>query len=121
MSFSLRTSRLRALLLVGALVIAQWVLAQHQAQLEAHAPGEVCEWCLTHAPLAGALPAKAAAVPPPPAGAAAARGRHARARGRGASRAGRACPDRLSRSSEAAKARPRCGRIGRLAGRAPAL
>lgn len=65
MSLLLRTSRRRALLLAGALVIAQWALAQHLAQFEAHAPGEVCEWCLTHAPLASALPATAAALPPP--------------------------------------------------------
>lgn len=58
-------SHLRVLLVAATLLIGQWLLAQHLAQVEGHAAGDSCEWCLTHAPLAGALPAKVAAALPP--------------------------------------------------------
>lgn len=64
MRFRFKTTRLRALLFATTLLVGQWLLAQHLAQVEAHAAGDSCEWCLTHAPLAGALPAEAAAALP---------------------------------------------------------
>lgn len=54
---SLWSSR-RALLLVAVLLSAQWAMAQHGADLAAHAD-HVCEWSLAHAPLAAG-----AATPP---------------------------------------------------------
>lgn len=48
---------LPVLLLAATLLVAQWLLVQHEAQLAAHAAHTDCEWCLTHAPLTGALPA----------------------------------------------------------------
>ena len=60
-----KTPRLPALLFAVTLLVGQWLLAQHLAQVEGHATGDSCEWCLTHAPLAGALPAKAAVALPP--------------------------------------------------------
>ena len=53
----LRTARV--LLVVTALLVAQWVLAQHEVQIGAHTADTACEWCLAHTPLAGALPAAA--------------------------------------------------------------
>lgn len=47
---------LRILLLATTLLVAQWVLVQHETQLELHASHASCEWCLSHSPLAGALP-----------------------------------------------------------------
>jgi hypothetical protein len=52
-----------ALSLAAALLCAQWLLAQHGANLEQHASNHACEWCLTHAPLQAGVPA--AATPPP--------------------------------------------------------
>ena len=60
MRLPFQTGRLPALLLAATLIVGQWLLAQHQAQVEAHAAGDSCEWCLTHAPLAGALPSAVA-------------------------------------------------------------
>jgi len=60
---------LLALSLAAVLLFAQWLLAEHGANLEQHASNHACEWCLTHAPLTGALPATAAGMahqPPPP-------------------------------------------------------
>jgi len=62
---------LLALLFAGILLFAQWLLVQHGANLEQHASNHACEWCLTHAPLTGALPVAAAIlahlqVPLPP-------------------------------------------------------
>ena len=51
---------LLALLFAGILLFAQWLLVQHAANLEQHASNHACEWCLTHAPLTGALPIAAA-------------------------------------------------------------
>ena len=65
MRLRFRTTRLRVLLLAATLLAGQWLLTQHLAQVEVHATDEPCEWCLTHAPLAGALPAMAA-VPAAP-------------------------------------------------------
>ncbi len=48
-----------ALLLAGALLCAQWLLAQHGANLEQHAANHACEWCLTHAPLQAGVPVAA--------------------------------------------------------------
>jgi hypothetical protein len=65
MRLRFRQSRLRVLLLAATLVVGQWLLAHHLAQVEAHATPDGCEWCLTHAPLAGALPARTAVALPP--------------------------------------------------------
>lgn len=46
---------LLAYTLAGVLLFAQWLLAQHGANLEQHSSSHACEWCLTHAPLTGAL------------------------------------------------------------------
>jgi hypothetical protein len=54
---------LLALSLAGVLLFAQWLLVQHGANLEQHATGHACEWCLTHAPLQTGVPA--AVLPPP--------------------------------------------------------
>jgi hypothetical protein len=64
MRLSIHTTGLRVLLLAATLIVGQWLLAQHLAQVEAHAAGDSCEWCLTHTPLAGALPGAAPALPP---------------------------------------------------------
>ncbi len=53
---------LLALLFAGVLLFAQWLLVQHGANLEQHASSHACEWCLTHAPLTGALPVAAAVM-----------------------------------------------------------
>ena len=59
-----RFTRARALLLLAALLLAQWVLVQHEIEFEPHAAGHTCEWCLTHAPLAaGALSAAQPVLP----------------------------------------------------------
>ena len=54
---------LLALLLAGALLFAQWLLAQHGANLEQHAANHGCEWCLTHAPLQAGVPPAALPLP----------------------------------------------------------
>ena len=54
---------LLALLLAGTLLFAQWLLAQHGANLEQHAANHGCEWCLTHAPLQAGVPAAALPLP----------------------------------------------------------
>jgi hypothetical protein len=54
---------LRMLFIAASLLVAQWVLAQHEVQIEAHAAHTACEWCLTHAPLSGGSTASAAPVP----------------------------------------------------------
>ncbi len=64
MRLRFKTSHLRVLLFAATLLVGQWLLAQHLAQVEVHATGDSCEWCLTHAPLAGAVPA-AAPLPVP--------------------------------------------------------
>ncbi len=56
-----------ALSLAGVLLLAQWLLVQHGANLEQHASKHACEWCLAHAPLTGALPVMAAVMAPLPA------------------------------------------------------
>jgi len=53
---------LRFLLLATTLLVAQWVLGQHESQIEPHATHASCEWCLSHAPLTGSLPS--VGVPP---------------------------------------------------------
>lgn len=58
---------LLALLFAGVLLLAQWLLAQHGANLEQHVSSHACEWCLTHAPLTGALPVATAVMAPLPA------------------------------------------------------
>lgn len=60
-----RADTLRALLLAATLVAAQWLLAQHEVQIDTHAAHTACEWCLSHAALGGALPSSGLAVPPP--------------------------------------------------------
>lgn len=65
MRLRFQTTRLRVLLFATTLLVGQWLLAQHLAQVEVHATGDSCEWCVAHAPLAGALPA-AALLPVPP-------------------------------------------------------
>ena len=65
MRLRFQTTHLRVLLFAATLLVGQWLLAQHLAQVEAHATGDSCEWCLTHAPLAGAVPV-AAPLPVPP-------------------------------------------------------
>ena len=59
----LRPHWLRAVLLATLLVGAQLLLLQHQADLGLHASGENCEWCLAHAPLAGAVPTAGLSLP----------------------------------------------------------
>jgi hypothetical protein len=54
---------LLALSLAGALLLAQWLLAQHGANLEQHAANHACEWCLIHAPLQAGVPAAALPLP----------------------------------------------------------
>jgi hypothetical protein len=54
---------LPALLLGAALLFAQWLLVQHEVQVELHAADHACEWCLTHAPLGGGPVATFAAPP----------------------------------------------------------
>jgi len=54
---------LLALSLTGALLFAQWLLAQHGANLEQHAANHACEWCLTHAPLQAGVPTAALPLP----------------------------------------------------------
>jgi len=54
---------LLALSLAVVLLLAQWLLAQHDANLEQHAANHVCEWCLTHAPLQAGVPATALPLP----------------------------------------------------------
>lgn len=56
MSFRMNRA-LSVLLLASTLLVAQWLLAQHEVQIESHSNHTNCEWCLTHTPLAGALPA----------------------------------------------------------------
>lgn len=65
MRLRFKATHLRVLLLAATLLGGQWLLTQHLAQVEAHATGDSCEWCVAHAPLAGALPA-AAPLPVPP-------------------------------------------------------
>lgn len=61
--YRLPSRPLLALSLAAVLLCAQWLQAQHGANLEQHAADHACEWCLTHAPLqAGVL---AAALPLP--------------------------------------------------------
>jgi hypothetical protein len=64
MGLRFKTTHLRVLLLAAMLLAGQWLFAQHLAQIEAHATGDSCEWCLTHTPLAGALPGAAPVLPP---------------------------------------------------------
>jgi len=54
---------LLALSLAGVLLCAQWLLAQHGANLEQHVSNHACEWCLTHAPLQAGVPAAALPLP----------------------------------------------------------
>ena len=54
---------LLALSLAAVLLLAQWLLAQHGANLEQHAANHACEWCLTHAPLQAGVPAAALPLP----------------------------------------------------------
>ena len=58
---------LLALSLAGVLLFAQWLLAQHGANLEQHVSSHACEWCLAHVPLTGALPVIHAVMAPLPA------------------------------------------------------
>ena len=50
-----RSHPLLAFTFAASLLFAQWLLVQHGANLEQHASSHACEWCLTHAPLHGAL------------------------------------------------------------------
>mgnify|MGYP001589683501 CR=1 FL=1 len=54
---------LLALSLAGVLLLAQWLLVQHGANLEQHVSNHACEWCLTHAPLQAGVPAAALPLP----------------------------------------------------------
>jgi len=54
---------LLALSFAAVLLFAQWLLAQHGANLEQHASNHACEWCLTHAPLQAGVPAAALPLP----------------------------------------------------------
>jgi hypothetical protein len=54
---------LLALSLAAVLLLAQWLLVQHGANLEQHASSHACEWCLTHAPLQAGVPATALSLP----------------------------------------------------------
>ena len=62
-----RSQPLLALGFAALLLFAQWLSANHGANLEQHAASDACEWCLTHAPLHAALASSAANVLPPPA------------------------------------------------------
>jgi len=52
-----------ALIIAGVLLIAQWHLAQHGADLAQHVSNHACEWCLTHAPLQAGVPVAALLLP----------------------------------------------------------
>jgi hypothetical protein len=54
---------LLALSLAALLLLAQWLLVQHGANLEQHVSNHACEWCLTHAPLQAGVPAAALPIP----------------------------------------------------------
>ena len=57
-----RSHPLLAFTFAGILLFAQWLLAQHGANLEQHVSSHACEWCLAHAPLTGALAATSTTV-----------------------------------------------------------
>lgn len=57
-----RSQSLLALGFAALLLFAQWLSVQHGANIEQHAASDVCEWCLTHAPLHAALTSSAPAV-----------------------------------------------------------
>lgn len=61
---SLRPHSVVTTLLLALLLWAQASLAAHTVDADAHIAGEQCEWCVSGAALAGALPA--ASVPAPP-------------------------------------------------------
>ena len=50
-----RSQFLLAFSFAAMLLFAQWLVAQHGASVEQHASSHACEWCLSHAPLTGAL------------------------------------------------------------------
>ena len=60
-----RSQSLLALSFAALLLFAQWLSADHGANLEQHAASDACEWCLTHAPLHAALASATANVLPP--------------------------------------------------------
>lgn len=60
-----QSQSLLALAFAVLLLFAQWLSAEHGANLEQHAANDACEWCLTHAPLHAALASSAANVLPP--------------------------------------------------------
>jgi len=64
MTVRIPSLRARALIFSALLLIGQALLLQHQADLAQHANGDHCEWCLTHSPLAGAVPAGDLPLPP---------------------------------------------------------
>jgi len=53
-----------SMLALAALVLGQFALAQHETDLQQHAPGSHCEWCIAATPLHAALGASAWALPP---------------------------------------------------------
>jgi hypothetical protein len=58
-----RFHALRAFVLAAALLVAQWIVCQHEVQIESHTPDSTCEWCLAYAPLhGGALPSLAPVI-----------------------------------------------------------
>ena len=54
-----------ALSLASVLLFAQWLQAQHGANLASHTSSHSCDWCLAHTPLTGALPVTAAVMASP--------------------------------------------------------
>lgn len=60
-----RSHSLLALGFTALLLFAQWLSAEHGANLEQHAASDACEWCLTHAPLHAALASSTANALPP--------------------------------------------------------
>lgn len=59
-----RSHSLLALSFAALLLFAQWLSAQHGANIEQHTASDACEWCLTHAPLHAALVSSAHFVSP---------------------------------------------------------
>ena len=54
-----------ALSLASVLLFAQWLQAQHGANLASHTSSHSCDWCLAHTPLTGALPGAVAVMASP--------------------------------------------------------
>lgn len=63
MILRIRTGTFHALWLATLLILGQALFLQHQSNLAQHTANDHCEWCLTHAPLTGALPISGMVLP----------------------------------------------------------